>query len=59
MHNLRGLFDSIKDNTQQVELKCLEFHVIWDIGIFCRRLSDHVEWFYTAAKYLFKQMVRF
>ena len=36
VHNLRGLLDSIKGNTQQAELKRLEFHVIWDIGIFYR-----------------------
>ena len=28
VHNLRGLLDSIKGNTHQVELKRLEFHAI-------------------------------
>ena len=58
VHNLRGLLDSIKGNTQQAELKGLEFHAIWDIGIFYRHLSDKVEWFYSAPKYLFKAMGR-
>ena len=58
VHNLRGLLDSIKGNTHQAELTRLEFYVIWDIGIFYRRLVDKVEWFYSAPKYLFKPMVR-
>ena len=59
MHNLIGLLDSIKGNTQQAELKRLEFHAIRDIGIFHRvRMLDKVEWFYSAPKYLFKLMVR-
>ena len=58
VHNLRGLLDSIKGNKHQVELKRLEFHAIWDIRIFYRRLYDKVVWFYSAPKYLFKPMVR-
>ena len=57
VHNLRGLLDSIKGNTHQPELKRLEFHAIWDIGILYRRLFDKVEWFYSRPKYLFKLMV--
>ena len=45
MHNLGGLLDGIKGNTHQAELKCLEFHAIWDIGIVYIRLFYKVEWF--------------
>ena len=58
VHNLRGLLDSIKGNMHQVELKRVEFHTIWDIGMFYRRFVDKVEWFYSAPRYLFKTMVR-
>ena len=58
VHNLRGLLDSIKGNTQEMEFKRLEFHAIQYIIIFYRRLSDKVEWFYSVPKYLFKPMVR-
>ena len=43
VHTLRGLLDSIKGSTYQVELKGLEFHAIWDIGICYRRFVDKVE----------------
>ena len=43
---------------QQAELNWLEFYVIWDIGIFYRRISDKVEWFYSTPKYLFKPTVK-
>ena len=59
VHNLRGLLDSVKGNTQPAELKLLELHAIWDIGIFYKRLFDKVECFYSAPKYLFKPMFRF
>ena len=42
----------------QAELKRLEFHAIWNIGIFYRRLLDKVDLLYSAPKYLFKLMVR-
>ena len=58
VHNLKGLLDSIQGNTHQEELKRLEFHAIWDIGIFYKRFFYKVEWFYSAPKYLFKPMVR-
>ena len=47
-HNLIGLLGSIKGNMHHAELKRLEFHVVWDIGVFYRRLSDRVEWVYLA-----------
>ena len=58
VHNLKGLLDSIKGNMHQAELKRLEFHAIWNIGIFYRRFFYKVEWFYSALKYLFMPMVR-
>ena len=58
VHNLRGLLDSIKGNTHQADLKRLEFHAIWDIGIFYRRYFGKVEWFYSTPKCLFKPVVR-
>ena len=58
VHNLIGLFVSIKGNTHHAELKRVEFHAIWDIGMFYKRFFDKVEWFYLAPKYLFKPMVR-
>ena len=58
VHNLIGLLDSIEGNTHQAELKRVELHVIWDIGIFYKRVFDKVEWFYSAPKYLFKPMGR-
>ena len=33
VHNLRGLLDSVKDNTQQAELNWLEFHANWAIDM--------------------------
>ena len=48
VHNLKGLLDSIKGNKHQAELKHLEFHAIWDIGIFYRQLSDKVEIIYIC-----------
>ena len=58
VHNLKGLLDSIKGNTLRAELKRLEFHAMWDKGIFYRRFIDKVEWFYSAPKYLFKPTFR-
>ena len=58
VHNLRGSLDNIKGNTQQAELKRLEFHAIWDRDIFNRWISDKVEWFNSISKYLFKPPVR-
>ena len=58
VHNLKDFLDSIKGNTQQAELKQLEFHAIWDINRFYRQISDTVEWFYCTPKYLFKLTVR-
>ena len=58
VHNLRGILDSINGNTHQAELRRVEFHVIWDIGIFYRRYFGKVEWFYSTPKCLFKPMVR-
>ena len=46
VHTLIGLLDSIKGNAHQAKIKHLEFHAIWDIGIFYQRLVDMVEWFY-------------
>ena len=40
VHNLRGCLDNIKSNMQQAELKRLEFHAIWDEGIFYRWNSN-------------------
>ena len=58
VHNLRGILDSIKGNRHLAELRRVEFHAIWDIGIFYRRRFDKVEWFYSTPKCLFKPMVR-
>ena len=43
MHNLKGSLDNIKGNMQQLELKRLEFHAIWDKGILYIWISDKVE----------------
>ena len=56
VHNLRGLLD--RGNTQQAKSKWLEFHAIWDIGIFYRWLFGKVEWLYSTPRYLFKAIVR-
>ena len=55
---LRVYLDNIKGNTQRAELQQLEFHAIWDKGIFYKRIFDKVEWFYSTPKYLFKPIVR-
>ena len=52
VHNL-GLLDSINGKTHQAELKCLEFHVIWDISIFFRWLFVKVEWFYSEHQSIY------
>ena len=54
VHNRRGYLDNIKGTMQQGELKRLEFHAIWDKGIFYRWINDKVEWFYSTMQHLFK-----
>ena len=34
VHNLKGSLDNMKGNMQHAKLKRLEFHAIWDKGIF-------------------------
>ena len=58
VYNRGGFVDSINGNTQWVELQLLEFHAIWDKGMFYGRFFDKVEWFYSISKYLFKSIVR-
>ena len=58
MDNLKGSLDNIQGNTQQAELKRLEFHVIRDKGVFYSLIFDKLEWFYFTSKYLFKAMIR-
>ena len=41
VHNLKGSLDNIKGNMQHAELKRLEFHAIWDKGIFYRCGAFH------------------
>ena len=36
----------------------MEFHAIWDIGIFYRWIANKVEWFYYIPNYLFKLTIR-
>ena len=51
--------DNIKCNTQQAELKQLEFHATWDRGIFYRQILDKVEWFYLYRSIYLSRLLEF